>query len=105
MHESIYGPDREAMGGSDPDPAPRQQFDVHCNRCNWRGFRKNIHQDLGCPMCLTDEHLEYRDKQDYLLAAKRLKQDLSPDGVKGFDIGVKWLQGYIMELLDGRGIN
>ena len=42
-------------------------YEVHCGMCNWWGFRKSMHSELGCPMCLSDEYIEYaQDRLSYL---------------------------------------
>ena len=72
MYEFLY--DRQ-LGTSDPDPEPRQHYEVHCGRCHWWGminqmkaiYKPNpkkigdIVPELGCPMCLSDQWLEYKE--------------------------------------------
>jgi len=60
MYELIYKIDNQ-QGTSDSDPEPRQHYEVHCNQCGWWGYKKNLHSELGCPMCSSDQQLEYKD--------------------------------------------
>lgn len=67
---------QDRLGTTDPDSEHYQYYEVHCGKCNWWGmisqmraiFKPNpsklgdVIKELGCPMCLTDEHLEYKDE-------------------------------------------
>ena len=57
----------DQQGTSDPDPEPRQHYEVRCGRCGWWGRRKDlclidIRARLSCPMCLSDQWLEYKEE-------------------------------------------
>ncbi len=61
---------RAPMGGTDPDPEPRQLHEVHCGKCNWWGMLSQlraIHNSTSnepepvCPMCSSDQWLEYKE--------------------------------------------
>lgn len=88
-------------GTSDPDPKPKQQYEVHCGHCGWWGMIEQMKDKPYCPMCKSDRYLEYLAKQEYLLTARCIKANRSEDFSAGFDAGAKWLQDYIiLELLN-----
>lgn len=49
-----------------------EQYEVHCNRCNWWGYKSQLKllykpdtvriAPLGCPACLSDKWLEYKEE-------------------------------------------
>lgn len=61
MYEFIHKIDNQ-LGTSDPDPEPRQHYEVHCGKCGWWGYREDLHSKFGCPMCLSNHWLEYREE-------------------------------------------
>ena len=83
---SMYFQKHEQLGTTDPDPEPRQHYEVHCGNCHWWGMldqMKTIYKpsplyilksgelDIGdviptpaCPICLSDQWLEYRDEEE-----------------------------------------
>ncbi len=63
-----------SAGTSDPEPEPRQHYEIHCGKCNWWGMNEQlktvyvaVHRDvakeLGCPMCESDQWLEEVDNE------------------------------------------
>jgi len=65
--------DDNPMGTSDPEPEPRIEYEVHCGNCGWWGMVDNMvgiyvvgntedeaTVEPACPMCLTDDKLEYK---------------------------------------------
>ena len=67
------------IGTSDPDPDSQQQhYEVHCNQCGWWGMLGNLKvvyksnpaepedvlKEAGCPMCLSDQWLEYKEESN-----------------------------------------
>lgn len=63
------------LSTSDPTPEPHTHYEVHCGRCHWWGTLdqlKSIYKlnptdptdvipEAGCPMCLSDQWLEYKE--------------------------------------------
>ena len=57
------------------NPESQPHYEVHCGQCGWWGFicqmkciykpNPSMHEDvtpeLGCPMCLSDQYLEYKE--------------------------------------------
>lgn len=74
MYEFLHKIDKQ-LGTTDPDPEPRQYYEVHCGRCRWWGkidqmrtiYKPNpsepedVIPTPGCPMCLSDQWLEYKE--------------------------------------------
>ena len=54
------------IGMTDPDPKPKQHYEIHCGLCNWWGYKKNLHLGLGCPICCSIDYLEYQDSLERL---------------------------------------
>ncbi|GAG79254.1 unnamed protein product [marine sediment metagenome] len=47
-------------------------YEVHCGRCHWWGMieqlvpvcvvvHRDVAKELGCPICLSDQWLEYKE--------------------------------------------
>lgn len=63
MNNLPFSKTHDQHGTSDPDPEPRQHYEVHCGRCKWWGHKVNLNPEFGCPMCLSDQYLEYKEDQ------------------------------------------
>ena len=69
MYKFIYHIGDNYISTSDPEPEPRHYYEVHCGRCSWWGYKKQlkpvyiIHErsSPGCPMCLSSEWIEYEE--------------------------------------------
>lgn len=35
--------------------------EVHCHRCHWKGCKHQLSAEFGCPTCLSNEWLEYKE--------------------------------------------
>ncbi|KKL14896.1 hypothetical protein LCGC14_2511050 [marine sediment metagenome] len=60
------------LGTSDPEPEPHHHYEVHCGKCKWWGWNKQLRRTntsdptdgiarAACPICLSDQYLEYRE--------------------------------------------
>jgi len=88
MIHLYFQKNEQHMGTSDPDPEPRQQYEVHCGRCGWWGLKSqlatvyvaypncpgDVVPELGCPMCLADQFLEYEDNKTTIPDTSSLQQ-------------------------------
>lgn len=77
MTQPRFLKDQQHLGISDPDPEPRQHYEVHCGKCHWWGYEsqlrkiykrlpltKGVEPELCCPTCCEAGWLEH--KKDYL---------------------------------------
>lgn len=68
MPAQLYPDNNSIDGTTDPDPEPRQAYDVKCRKCGWQGFWEtqvkveprlvacgpddaDIDYDFCCPIC------------------------------------------------------
>ena len=81
MYESLHLISNQ-QGTSDPDPEPRKHYEVHCGQCRWWGMLEQLKtiyksnpaepEDIlcepACPMCLSDQWLEYKEELQETIA-------------------------------------
>jgi len=47
-------------------------YKVHCSNCHWWGIiEADVIPELACPICLSDQYLEYEDNEEEKLLACR----------------------------------
>jgi len=83
MHPQFYKDD--SLSTSDPDPEPRQHYEVHCGSCGWWGkichmicvYVSNpsepgdVIPEPACPICLSYQYLEYKDDSEDAILARQ----------------------------------